>query len=62
MRRRDRSLLILAIVIVVAIAIRAFMPFVVKDYVNRKLAALEAYEGHVDDVDIALWRGAYSIN
>jgi hypothetical protein len=44
------------------IAARLALPYVVKDEVNRKLAALAAYDGHVDDIDIHLWRGAYSID
>ena len=29
---------------------------------TSRLMALEAYDGHVDDIDIALWRGAYRID
>ena len=43
-------------------AARAALPSLVKDTVNRKLMALPAYDGHVDDVDLALWRGAYRID
>jgi hypothetical protein len=35
---------------------------VVEDLVNDRLAALEEYDGHVGDIDIHLWRGAYSID
>jgi len=62
MLRRNKLFLTLAIIAVVLIAIRAALPYVVKDYVNDKLAGLEAYEGHVDDIDLALWRGAYRID
>ena len=31
------------------------------DYVNDKLEALQAYDGHVDDLDLALLRGGYDI-
>ena len=38
------------------------MPYLVEDYANKKLAALDSYDGHVGDIDIHLWRGAYSID
>ena len=62
MTRRNRILIGVGIVIVLAVAMRAALPIAVRDYMNRKLGALEAYEGHVADVDIALWRGAYAID
>ncbi|MFL6550866.1 MAG: DUF748 domain-containing protein [Povalibacter sp.] len=62
MLRRNRILLIVAIVVVLAVVIRAALPTLILDYTNRKLAALEGYHGHVDDVDLAIWRGAYVID
>jgi len=59
--RRNKWLLAVTILVVLLIAARAALPYVVKDFVNRKLAALESYDGHVEDVDIALWRGAYRL-
>ena len=44
------------------IAIRAALPFIVKDYVNDRLHALDAYDGSVADIDLGLWRGAYRID
>jgi uncharacterized protein YhdP len=60
--RRNRVLLTLAIIVVLAVAVRAALPYVVRDYMNRKLAALESYQGSVEDVDIHLWRGAYGLD
>jgi hypothetical protein len=37
------------------------LPGMVKHYVNNKLDQLPGYTGHVDDIDIALLRGAYVI-
>jgi hypothetical protein len=62
MRRRDKWLWALAIVVAVLVAARAALPYVLKDEVNRRLMALPHYDGHVEDVDVALWRGAYSVN
>jgi hypothetical protein len=62
MTRRRKLLIALAIVAVVAIAARAAMPFVVLHFANRTLAGLEGgYTGHVEDVDLAIWRGNYSL-
>ena len=38
------------------------LPHIVRDYVNGRLHAMDAYDGHVSDVDIGLWRGAYRVD
>lgn len=49
-------------ILAVLIVIRIALPFVVKWYLNNKvLNQLEDYRGHIDDVDLSLWRGAYQI-
>lgn len=62
MTRSRKVLIALGVLLVVLVAARVALPYVVKDYVNDKLAALDSYDGHVDDIDIHLWRGAYSID
>ncbi|HTU66378.1 MAG TPA: DUF748 domain-containing protein [Steroidobacteraceae bacterium] len=52
----------MAVLLGVLVAARLALPYVVKDYVNEKLAALDSYDGHVGDIDIHLWRGAYSVD
>lgn len=61
-RRRSRRVLmgLLAVFILLAI-IRVLLPFIVRDQVNRRLAELEGFYGHVDEIDIALLRGAYQL-
>jgi hypothetical protein len=44
------------------IAIHIALPYVVRNYLNDKLADMGDYRGQVTDVDLALWRGAYKIN
>jgi len=61
-RRRNKVLISIAAVVVVLVAARLALPYVVEDYANRKLATLQSYTGHVGDVDIHLWRGAYSVS
>lgn len=61
-----RLSLVTRIVILTIIALlvigRLVMPYAVKHYVNRKLQQLPGYGGSIGDVDIHLYRGAYSIH
>ncbi|HKQ13927.1 MAG TPA: DUF748 domain-containing protein [Steroidobacteraceae bacterium] len=61
MRRRNKWLLGLAILVVVIIGIRLALEPVLLRYANDKLDALPAYGGHIDDLDLALLRGGYDI-
>jgi hypothetical protein len=61
-RSRGRKLLIiLAIVAVVLIAIRIALAPVILHFANRKLDQIPEYRGHIADVDLSLFRGAYQI-
>jgi len=62
MTGKRKTVIVLLAVVVLLVAARLSMPYFVKDYVNDKLASLDSYEGHVGDIDIHLWRGAYSID
>ncbi len=54
--------IIVAIVLLAIIVLRLALPGIVKSYVNTKLNELPGYTGHVGNIDIALFRGAYVIN
>lgn len=41
---------------------RLYLPFWLEDYVNRQINALENYGGRIEDIDVHLWRGAYTIH
>jgi hypothetical protein len=62
MTRKRKILVGVLVAVVLLVAARIAMPFVVEDYVNHKLRNLATYRGHIGDVDIHLWRGAYSID
>ncbi len=62
MTRNRKWIIGVAAFVVLLVAGRIALPYVVEDYVNRRLAALEAYDGHVGDIDMHLYRGAYSID
>lgn len=59
---RSKLLWLVLILVVAVLVVRAMLPIWVRDYVNRKLNEIEGYSGHVADVDIHLWRGAYSVH
>jgi hypothetical protein len=60
-RKRKRWIAALLIVVVVLVIIRILLPYIVLKYVNKTLGELKEYHGHVEDIDIALIRGAYKI-
>jgi hypothetical protein len=62
MSRRRKIVIALLAVVLLLVAGRVALPYLVEDLVNDRLAALDAYDGHVSDIDIHLWRGAYSID
>jgi len=65
MKRRKfverRSVWITLSVVLVLVAARIALPFMLKDYVNERLSEIHGYYGHIDDIDVQLFRGAYVI-
>ncbi|HGM5583082.1 TPA: DUF748 domain-containing protein [Pseudomonas putida] len=55
-------LVALASLIVLLLALHLALPYLVRGYLNDKLADMGDYRGEVADVDLAWWRGAYQIN
>jgi len=43
------------------IVIRIILPYVVLHYANKTLANMNGYYGHIKDIDLSLYRGAYII-
>jgi hypothetical protein len=58
----EKKYFITAIIIICLIIIRLILPYVVLRYANNKLAELHGYYGHVDDIGLSIYRGAYQIN
>ena len=61
-RRYSWPLWTFAGVVVLLIAAHIALPYLVRDYLNGKLANMGDYRGQITDVDLAWWRGAYKIN
>ncbi len=59
--KKHRWRVVLLFILVVLVAARIALPYIVLHYVNKVLADIQQYYGHVEDIDIALYRGAYVI-
>jgi hypothetical protein len=60
-RRRRALLVALGVVAFLLLIARAAAPILLQRYVNRVLDRTEGYHGRIGDVDLSLWRGAYTI-
>jgi hypothetical protein len=60
-RKRKIIYIVAGSLLVLLIAFRLALPYILLRYVNRQLTLIEGYTGHVDDIDVALYRGAYTI-
>ena len=47
--------------IILLAGLRMSLPYAMQWYLNRTLSQMDGYYGQVGDVDIMLWRGAYSL-
>ncbi|MCE6980327.1 DUF748 domain-containing protein [Pseudomonas frederiksbergensis] len=61
-RRYSWPLWTLAGIVLLLVALHIALPYMVRDYLNERLANMGDYRGQITDVDLALWRGAYKIN
>ncbi len=60
-KTRKTLLIVLGSILVLLIAIRIALPYILLRLVNKELQTLHGYTGHIDDIDVALIRGAYKI-
>lgn len=59
--RFRRHLGVLLIVLAVLLVVRAILPYAVKSYLNARMDHMGDYHAQISDIDLHLWRGAYSI-
>jgi hypothetical protein len=57
-----RTYKILLIAVVLLIILRLLLPYILLRYCNKSLSELNGYYGHIEDIDVSLYRGAYQIN
>jgi len=48
-------------IVVLIVAVRLVLPYVVLQYANKTLSTMKGYYGHIDDIDLSIYRGAYII-
>src|SRR5512146_2493425 len=60
-RIAPRTGIIVLCIVILLVAVRIALPYIVKSQVNKKLSSLPDYQGRVADVDLHIYRGAYSI-
>ena len=60
-KKLKKRWIFLLVLILGLIIFRIYLPTIVKNYVNKVLADIPGYYGQIDDIDIALFRGAYVI-
>ena len=53
---------IFIIIIVLLVVLRILLPYILLKYCNKSLSELKGYYGHIQDIDVSLYRGAYQIN
>lgn len=59
---KRRTAKILIGILVAIVAIRLALPYVVLYFANKSLANMDGYYGHIQDIDLAIIRGAYKID
>lgn len=59
--RGRKWLIALAVVVVVLVGLRLALAPVILHFANRKLDQIPEYRGHIGDVELSLYRGAYQI-
>jgi len=50
------------IVVFILIVVRAILPSLLKNRINKQLSSIDGYHGSVEDVDLALYRGGFRIH
>ena len=59
---RSRAGKIVIGIVVVLLAMRIALPYVMLHYANKELAGINGYYGHINDLSVSLFRGAYTLD
>lgn len=60
--KRRKILITVLITVVLLVAIRLALPYVILHYANKSLSNMKGYKGHIEDINLAIIRGAYQID
>ncbi len=58
-RHKKRNAVLITLLVLVAI--RIALPYVLLHFANNRLANMPEHYGHIEDIDLAIYRGAYQI-
>jgi hypothetical protein len=61
-RRMRLSMIVITVLAALLVLLRLAMPYWVTNYLNARLATMGSYHGELGEVDLHLWRGAYTIH
>lgn len=59
--KRKKIFIILASVLLLLVVIRIILPYAILHYANKTLSEMDGYYGHIKDIDLSIYRGAYTI-
>ena len=60
--KRKKRWYVIGGIVLLLVAFRMILPSIVLKYANNSLTEINGYYGHVNDIDISLYRGAYQLN
>jgi hypothetical protein len=60
-RTKRKKWIIFFAILATLVGIRLLLPYYVLHVVNKNLASMQGYYGHVRDIDLSLYRGAYIV-
>lgn len=60
--RKKRAIAITLVILVMLVVVRLALPYVILHYANETLAEMDGYRGKIQDIDLAIFRGAYKID
>jgi hypothetical protein len=61
-KKHNRRKWILLSIVTLLVVVRLILPYVVLHFANKTLASMHGYFGHINDIDLSIYRGAYVIN
>lgn len=60
--RQKKVIVITLTIVALLVAVRMALPYVILRYANKTLAEMDGYRGRIQDIDLAIFRGAYKID
>lgn len=58
---RNKKAKSILIIIGFLLIVRIILPYIILHFANKTLANMNSYYGHIEDIDLAIYRGAYKI-